>query len=912
MPLTFSNRSLLIVAAAPAVLLAQGATTAAVTGTIRDAQGNPVAGALVRLSSHALIGGERRITTNANGGYRMPLLPPGRYRIVVEAEGFQPITSQETLELGRTTTLNWAFAPVASASVEVVAIATEINEVTPTGLGLNITTAQVETMPVTRELGAVMNLTPGINGQAAWGGTNRNNAFLMDGVNVSDPATSNQWIFPNMDWIDEVQVGGLGAPAEMGNFTGSYVNAVIKRGGNTLRGGFSGYYTNNSWQEAYAGSHPLLSEEEKKPSSGKSYDLGFHVGGPILKDRVWYFASVSKLRDEATIYGTRFIGKTETMKAIGKLTWQVSTDGTLEAFLSHDSLDYDHRGLTGYIDPLATWKQRSPNHTYNLAYTQVLGTGKVLSAKLTGYQGQLNLSSYNGEAPSLYIPEGFTGISLFNNAQTVQLNDRSRLSFASTLDWYFASGTHSHALRMGIDLERSTVKEIRRIPGNLRYEGYRDGSLVRPRLAVTGGGRNIDVALERAAAFLQDTWNIGPRLTLAPGLRWERYEGLSESTGYWSSNTLAPRIGLTWSLTSDLSHVVKAHWGRYFEALGSGMFSVAVPGALPTEIAYAWGSGGQTVDPLDPASWSAIPVDYGTERYRIERHYALDPKVEHPFADAFTASYEFTFAKHWRGGLTLLRKQFHDAVVLRETAVDGGAFSSLRNPLTGQPLPYWITALRGNDHRYLITNDDRSERNYGSATLSIARTAHDAWDFAFSYTRAHLRGNLESINGLDSVFLDPNNLLNANGDLPGVSDHEVKLRSGYRFQTGTTVQAIYTYLSGNHWTPIIRITGLGPDQSTTAILNALPLGSETYEALSRLDLRISQTLRLGSRLQLEGFLEGRNLLNDASPTAVNNLLASRRADQIMPDTPLSIQAGYLFPDGYLTPRNFRVGMRLKF
>lgn len=907
-----SKRFLTLVAATPALAVAQGTTTAAITGTVWDAQGRPVAGAVVRLGSPALIGGERRVVTQSNGTYRMPLLPPGQYRILVEAEGFQPLSRQETLELGRTTTVNWTLAPTPAQTVEVVAIASDIHEVTPTNLGLNLPTTQVETLPVARELGAVMNLTPGINGQAAWGGTNRNNAFLIDGVNVGDPATSSQWIFPNMDWIEEIQIGGLGAPAEVGNFTGSYANAIIKRGGNTTTGGFSGYYATNAWQEAYAGSHPLLTEDAKKPTPGKSYDLGFHLGGPIQKDRLWYFASLSKLQDEETIYGTDQTGKTETLKAIAKLTWQVSTDGTLEAFYSLDSLDYEHRGMSDAVEPLATWKQRSPNHTYNLAYTHVLGSGKVLMAKLTGYTGELNLTSYNGEAPSLYVPEGFRGISLFNNVQTIQLNDRSRLSFASTFDWYVTSGSHSHALRMGVDVERSKVEETRRIPGNLRYEGYRDGIYVRPYTAITGGGRRIDADLHRWAAFLQDTWNLGPRLILTPGLRWERYEGLGQGNTLWSTTTLAPRLGFTWSLTSNLSQVIKAHWGRYYEALSSGMFSVAIPGALPTEIGYAWGTPADAVNPFAPSTWSSIPVDYGTERYRIERHYALDPDVKHPYADAFTASYEFTFAKHWRAGLTVLSKRFHDAIVLHETAVDAGTFSTLRNPLTGQPLPYWITTLRGNDHRYLITNDERGERRYDAGTLSVARNAEDAWDLAFSYTRARLRGNLESINELETVFLNPNNLLNAYGDLPGVHDHEVKLRAGYRFATGTTVQAVYTYLSGTHWTPVLRITQLGPDQATTAILNAAPLGSETHEALNQLDLRIAQNFRWGSRFQVEGFLEGRNLLNDASPTEVNNLLTSRRAADITPSTPLTIQAGYLFPNRYLTPRNVRVGLRLKF
>jgi len=196
--------------------------------------------------------------------------------------------------------------------------------------------------------------------------------------------------------------------------------------------------------------------------------------------------------------------------------------------------------------------------------------------------------------------------------------------------------------------------------------------------------------------------------------------------------------------------------------------------------------------------------------------------------------------------------------------------------------------------------------------VTLERRFVDNWDLNASYTRARLEGNLQTVNALDNVFLSPNNLQNAYGDLPGQSDHEFKLRSGYRFSTGTTLSAVFTYLSGFHWTPLIEITQLGPDGSDSAVLNATKLGSETYPALQLLDLRATQDFKLGSRFHLETFIEILNIFNDGSPTAVDNLLTSQMAGDVTPTTQLPVFNTYLLPVGYATPRNFRVGMRLKF
>ncbi len=124
-------------------VFAQGTTTSAITGIVRDPEGRPLAGATIRLSSGDLIGGERVLKSSENGSYRMPALPPGLYRVSVEFKGYETLSGFEILELGRTSTLHWKFMPVGSATVEVVASAANLMETTPTGVSTNMSVEQV-------------------------------------------------------------------------------------------------------------------------------------------------------------------------------------------------------------------------------------------------------------------------------------------------------------------------------------------------------------------------------------------------------------------------------------------------------------------------------------------------------------------------------------------------------------------------------------------------------------------------------------------------------------------------------------------------------------------------------------------------------------------------------------------------
>ena len=125
---------------------------------------------------------------------------------------------------------------------------------------------------------------------------------MLDGVDTRDPEGGSAWTFFNYNIIDEVQVGGLGQPAEYGGFTGAVVNTITKSGGNRFSSLFEYRYTNKS----LAGDNePATDIAEQNPTLGdavrgtKLNDYTVQLGGPIKKDKMFFFVQHPAVPDRA-------------------------------------------------------------------------------------------------------------------------------------------------------------------------------------------------------------------------------------------------------------------------------------------------------------------------------------------------------------------------------------------------------------------------------------------------------------------------------------------------------------------------------------------------------------------------------------------------------------------------------------
>jgi hypothetical protein len=915
----------LVVAAVPA-LRAQSSTTGGLSGTVRDAAGAAIAGARVQLSSPALIG-ERSTLSSASGFYQVAALPPGRYTLVITAKGFITSKVPVTVELGQVVGHNFKLVPdqLQGATVEVISSAANL-DASPS-LGTNISAEVLENLVANRSLNDIINITPGINNGVAWGGAQGNtNAYLVDGINMSDPSAGGSFGYTNPDWFSEIQVGGLGAGAEYGGYTGGYINAVTKRGGNTVEGTLDTYYSSSKWSSQTSYRHPNFNPPPSPATEDK--DLSVSLGGPIIKDKLWFFLSGEQLISQEATPGAVVPVELKTPRMMGKLTWQVLSSATLETFLSWTGVFRSNRGIGLNYPPETCVSQNSGSPTFGLSWTQTFGNATVWTARLSGFTSYDTRTPNNGDQASVavsaatdgtMVPGALSGLSQwpanfthFNNAVLGATNVKSRITAASTLDHFrsglFAPGD-SHAFRIGFEAEQASDEQNEHVTGGRSYQGKYispvlnpDGSVktpgrVQPTSATFGKELQLNARIDRVMLFAQDTWTLSDRLSLRPGLRFEQFKGRSYGDRHpvWSTSTWAPRFGGTLALTSDNRNQLKFHLGRYFDGLSMAYFDRATTGGGYTpKTVYAWGTSTDSVDVHNPG---ATPLGAITTA-STSSYSALQPGIRHPHQDEALLTFERAVGKHWTLGLTGIYRNDYDMIArVQVNPAAGSTWLYTIDPYS--KLPVGAAYPDPASAQWAIKNVDDARRTYKAVTLAADRRMADHWGLSASYTRADLRGNMTKAWGYNAPFETPSSLYNGEGRLPGYNEHEFKLRPSYQWGR-LTFSGIFTYLSGERTTRTLTF-----NSSNIPSLFYVPRGSDKYPCQRNLDLRIAAAVYQRQRTRLEAYLDLFNALNSSAATAWDDTINT----YYNVDT---VNANFHKADTIQNPRSFRLGLRLRY
>ncbi|MEW6730996.1 MAG: TonB-dependent receptor [Acidobacteriota bacterium] len=286
-----------------------GATTAALTGTVKDTSGAIIPAANVQIKS--IETGLVRETRNGEGGnFLLSLLPPGEYELKVEAEGFSPQVRHVTLTLGQTLTLVVELQPGSTEEIIEVTSAPPVLEANKTEVSTTIDRQRIESLPINRRNFLDFSLTtPGVNidvlpsqGPAAASGlsfngqTPRQNNITIDGLDNNDPGASSVRSTFSQDAVQEFQVISNSFSAEFGRALGGCINIVTRSGTNQLHGTAFLFNRNDNLnaRDAFARTNPPFSQ----------YQYGFTLGGPIVKDRHFFFGSYERISVEATNFVT--------------------------------------------------------------------------------------------------------------------------------------------------------------------------------------------------------------------------------------------------------------------------------------------------------------------------------------------------------------------------------------------------------------------------------------------------------------------------------------------------------------------------------------------------------------------------------------------------------------------------------
>ncbi|MCI4445515.1 MAG: TonB-dependent receptor, partial [Candidatus Aminicenantes bacterium] len=265
--------------------------TGSIRGVITDEEGNPLPGVNIVVTGPSLMGKATDVT-RSDGSFRILLLPPGIYTLVAEIQGFKTYREEGIeVRVGLTITRNIKMS-IATVKEEVTVVgAAPVVDVKSSKTEQVYKSDLIQNLPIARNLSSIISLTPGtVDPTNIKGSTAAGNTYQIDGLNANDPTQQQLMIPVDFNLIEEVEILTGGAPAEVGWTLGGFVNAVTKSGGNKFSGIFQTYYTDDSLTKLVLPYDEIRTLGLSKPSAPLyDYEISGGVGGPIIKDRIWFY-----------------------------------------------------------------------------------------------------------------------------------------------------------------------------------------------------------------------------------------------------------------------------------------------------------------------------------------------------------------------------------------------------------------------------------------------------------------------------------------------------------------------------------------------------------------------------------------------------------------------------------------------
>jgi len=717
-------------------MVAQSASTAMLEGTVTDSAGVPVLQAEV-LALHLDAGLRRLATVDPRGGFRFGFLPPGVYRLTVRRIGFRPVVVNDlTLRAGRVERLAITLASTALQldSIVVQASALHINT-TDTESGTRLTSRDLATLPIPNDAHDLVQFTPGARPDQIWGAANAQaNNYQLDGVSVNHPGVGADFFAPATSWIQEIEVRGLGAGAEFGNFQGGLVNIVTKSGTNRHEGELR---TNGeSWH--FNGTNLNASEAGSEPAH--RLEVEGQLTGPLLRNRAHY-AAFAQYLDR----GTRVLNRLREipgeiapvapadaeLKLLGKLDWQpMGGKDVFAGSFGVNRLTADHFGLDGFQSPEATQQLRSTTLYYNLSWQRTWSARQFLDVKVYGFAGNERRTPYG--SPDL--PGVATLLEVnsraFQNAEFRERRKPSNIGATANWDLYLRTFGAEHHLKVGGEYAFASWVQERFRNGGMTWRPYErltppppfDPAVPAtwasgPVISSWGGEVNLDSKVQNGAIFVQDYFRPLGRISINPGIRLGHWVGKlrsADGSGYFtpvSTTAWDPRIGLMLDLDGHAGFVAKAHWGIFHQSLFAGFFDRA-EGANVYSDEERWAYSGPRF--TDPAT-TFLPEQRTGSQWRQSQIVRLSEtgRVEgfrEPYVEQATLGLEKTLGDRIKLDALYVRRRNKDMVGLvdRNLASNYTVYQNISvldrffRPISfqGEPLVLPILAVSNEDIIY--------------------------------------------------------------------------------------------------------------------------------------------------------------------------------------------------------------------
>ena len=855
-----------------------------IQGTVTDQNGLAIAGATVILESDSLISGSMITETSDKGRYRFVLLPIGKYSVKVTAENYKEFTQTDiALGIGATLVVNPVMTMADFTGVVEIEYEPPLIDLTRTTVSTTLTSELLSTLPKPSMALDTLKMTPlGQGTSIAGGASDAGNSYQIDGVDVSDPEAGSAWMMTDYSIADEIEIiTAAGTTADIGGFTGGAVNIVTRSGGNE----FSGSVSMDYYDESFVGTN--IDDESLQETNTRSYFTGMingNIGGPVVKDRVWFFANYT-----SRILKTRYGGlanRYDMPNALAKVTAQLTDNIMLSTVYHYTDIKMDGRGAAYNKSEDTLLDQRTPNHAYGINLDWVIDDDNILRTKYSGFAGTLELEPRGSGAYYYDIIEDYG----YGNAQYWLDSDRSKNTLRSDFTHYADDLMGQHEMKFGVEYDTGESTDDM----HLEYISVMYG-IPLARVAYEPDSYSLE-KYHSLNLYGADSWSLGKHLTLNVGLRYERQtnvipdQELSDGTtvsgidDVHTFNNIAPRLGMTWRLTESGDHLLRASWGMYYEAMNTYLFHELNP-AAPTLYTQIWTG----------ASWYTIAASSTDD-------YALDPDISAFYTDAFTIGYEGQIFRDVVVGVDYIRTRTHDIIV---NVDQGRTYEPYTFSLDGTN--YTVYNYAGGDYEYLITNadDDELYSHYDAVTFSLKKRFSNNFQTQTFLTLSKLEGTAaeSATNASDSglvtgdlgYYSNPNYQINAAGLLYNHRPWSIKSTGTYIFPADFMASWYVTYSAGRRWTPILSYSDSNLTEGSVTIL-AEKRGSRALDPMFNADIRLMKIFTLNP-IRLELALDIYNIFNNAAVISVDQYVQSSTFGEAVTVQP---------------PRTLQLGLKLSF
>jgi hypothetical protein len=610
---------------------AQAGALGTIVGKAADETGGVLPGVTVTATSPALQVRSVTGVTDTEGNYRLRDLPaPGLYRVVFELPGFQSIAFDGvSLTAGFTARIDAAMK--VSTVAETVEVSGQSPVVDTVGVA-GVSSIQSERLQATPLGMGIQNLLPMAAGVSLQGSPDVGDSQLanrqrivtygvaltptldFEGINSTTAHQGNTALYLDFYQVEEASFKTTGNNADVA-FGGVYQQMIMKSGGNAFRGSVVGDYENKKWQSSNVSADLAAKGFKVTNPTTRYYDGNGDFGGYIVKDKLWFYGGGSKQEiDQLQIgyvkgpdaAGCWTCGDAPPGTVIrilkqqySKFQWQASPTTKVIGTFVHAEKVTPFFGFSATTPEPTTRVQSQPTRTWKTGIQSTPSNRMFIDAAVgfccywTHYKPQPGTAVAGNPASQETTTGILTGpLGAIPGTVAERYQARTSMSYA----------TRSHSLKVGTDLtwERQDSTNPTEYPSGSYTLIFNKG--------VPNEIRTYNLPVEpidrlfSQAAFVTDTWNKG-RVTLAYGVRWERYHNFypdqhKEAGQFSLAQTIpgadvltwrdvVPRIGMNWDVTGDGKTSLKASYGIFGDTMGADFSQTYNPNSLITT-RYRW------------------------------------------------------------------------------------------------------------------------------------------------------------------------------------------------------------------------------------------------------------------------------------------------------------------------------------